>query len=71
MCARPAQVETADVGKPVARVAKERPPGKELIERVLAVHRVTAAEAELTLEVRRRDDVARDDLPRDTRGVRV
>ena len=71
MCAGPAQVETADLGKPVARVAEERPPGEELIEGVLAVHRVPAAEAVLPLEVRGRDDVASDDRLRDTGCVRL
>ena len=66
MCAGPAQVETADLGKPVARVTEKGPPGEELVEGVLAVHRVPAAEAVLPLEVRGRDDVASDDGLRDT-----
>jgi hypothetical protein len=42
MGARSAQVEAADPGEPVARVAKEGPPRKELVEGVLAVHGVPA-----------------------------
>ena len=66
MCARPAQVETADLGEPVACVAQKGPPGEELVEGVLAVHRMSAAEAVLSLEVRRRNDVVSDDPLRDT-----
>src|SRR5439155_26408823 len=69
MCARPAQIEAADVGKPVARLAEEGPPGEHLVEGVLAVHRVPATEAVRTLEIRRRNDVARDDALRDSRCV--
>src|SRR5438093_5346312 len=69
MCARAAQVETADPGKPVACVAEEGPPGEELVERVLTMHRVPAAQAVLSLEVRRCDDVASDDSLRYVRCV--
>src|SRR5206468_10275981 len=65
MCARPAEVEAANPGKAVACVAEERPPSEDLIEGVLAVHRVPAAEAVLSLEVFRRHDVASDDALRD------
>src|SRR5206468_5941634 len=67
--ARAAQVETADPGKPIACVAEEGPLGEELVERVLAMHRVPAAQAVLPLEVSRRDDVASDDSLRDARCV--
>src|SRR5438128_11779404 len=69
MCTCPTQVETADPGKPVASMSEEGPPGEDLVEGVLAVHRVPAAEPVLSLEVRRRDDVASDDLVRDTRCI--
>src|SRR5207344_2514790 len=61
VCARPTQVEAADPGKPVASMAEEGPPGEDLVEGVLAVHRVPAAEPVLPLEVRRRDVMASDD----------
>jgi hypothetical protein len=50
-------------------MAEEGPPGEDLVEGVLAVHRVPAAEPILSLEVRRRGDVASDDLVRDTRCI--
>jgi hypothetical protein len=50
-------------------MSEEGPPGEELVEGVLAVHRMPAGEAVLSLEVRRRNDVASDDLVRDTRCV--
>ena len=50
-------------------MAEEGPPGEDLVEGVLAVHRVPAAEPVLSLEVRRRDDVASDDLVRDARCI--
>jgi hypothetical protein len=50
-------------------MAEEGPPGEDLVEGVLAVHRVPAAEPVLALEVRRRDDVASDDPVRDTRCI--
>src|SRR4029077_6598143 len=55
--------------KPVGSMSEEGPPGEELVEGVLAVHRVPAGEAVLSLEVRWRNDVASDDLVRDTRCV--
>src|SRR5206468_11159368 len=65
MCACPAQVEAPDPAKPVARVAEAGTPREELVERVLAVHRMPAGEAVLVLEVGRRYDVARHDSVRD------
>ena len=65
---RAAQVEALDPGEPVARVAEEGAPGEELVERVLAVHGVPAAEPVFVLEVRWRDDVASDDPVREARG---
>ena len=50
-----------DVGEPIAGVAEKRSPGEELVEGVLAVHRVAAAEAVLVLEVGGRDDMSGDD----------
>ena len=50
-------------------MAEKGPPGEDLVEGVLAVHRVPTAEPVLSLEVRRRDDVASDDLVRDTRCI--
>src|SRR6185503_2166009 len=47
--ARSTQVETADPGEAVARVAEEWSPCEELVERVLAVHRVPAGQAVLAL----------------------
>jgi len=49
MGARPAEVETADPGKPVAGMAEEGSPGEELVEGMLAVHRMAPGEAEVTL----------------------
>src|SRR3954464_2776961 len=69
MCARPTHVEPADPGNPVASVSEEGPPGEDLVEGVLAVHRVPAAEPVLPLEARRRDDVTSDDPVSDTRRM--
>jgi hypothetical protein len=69
MCAGPAQVEPADSRKPVASMSEEWPPGEDLVEGMLAVHRVPAAEPVLSLDVSRRHDVASDDLVRDTRCI--
>ena len=69
MRACPAQVETADSGKPVACMAEEGPPGEDLVEGVLAVHRVPAGQPVLPLEVFRRHDVASDDALLETRCV--
>ena len=66
---RAAEVEALDPGEPVARVAEERAPGEELVERVLAVHGVPAAEAVFELQVRRRHDVASSESLRETGRV--
>jgi hypothetical protein len=69
MCACPAEVEAVDLGKPIAGVAEQRPPREELVEGMLAVHRVPTAQAVLVFEVGRRDDVPSDDPGRDPRRV--
>ena len=58
MGARPAQVEPAEPGQPIARVAEERAPSEKLVESMLALHGVPAAETVLELELRRGHDVA-------------
>jgi hypothetical protein len=50
-------------------MSEEGPPGEDLVEGELAVHRVPAAEPVLSLEVLRSNDVAGDDRIRDARCI--
>src|SRR5690348_16543480 len=70
MCARTTQVETTDPGEAVASMAEKGSPGEELVESVLAVHRVPAAQPVVLFEVRGRHDVAGDDSRRKVRRIR-
>ena len=53
--------------EPVARVAEQRAPQEELVEAVLAVHRVATGQAVVALEVERGEDLPRDDQPGEPR----
>ena len=63
----PAEIETTGPGEPIPSMTEEGPPGKELVEGVLSVHRVAACQAVFALEVSWRDDMAADDLLGDPR----
>src|SRR5436305_2486235 len=67
MRARATEIEAVD-GEPVPGAAEERPPQEPLVERLLAVERVAAREAIVTLEVERRDHLAGDDARGEARG---
>src|SRR6185503_5333067 len=54
---RRAQVEPVD-GEAIPRAPEERPPEEPLVEGLLAVERVAAAQAVVALEVQRRDHLA-------------
>ena len=63
------QVEPVE-RQPVAGVAEQRPPQEELVEAVLAVHRMAAGQAVVALEVERGQDLARGHEPGQPRRVR-
>src|SRR5436309_8763827 len=68
MRARPAKVKPLD-RRSVARPAKQRPHGEELVERELSVVDVPARERVSLLEVERRDHLPVDDEAGKTRGI--
>src|SRR5262249_59592255 len=67
--ARPTQIQIVN-RRPISCPADKRPGDKDLIEREIAMEDVSRRQTVSSLEIERRDDLARDDTPIDTWRVR-